>query len=46
MFFSLLLSFVIASKLILYRKYTIKDNKVKKNLNLQMYLSRLRFVFL
>jgi hypothetical protein len=32
MFFSLLLYFVIISMLILYRKYTIIDNKVKMNL--------------
>ena len=32
MFFSLLLYFVIISMLILYRKNTIIDNKVKKNL--------------
>ena len=34
MFFSLLLYFVVISMLILYRKYTIIDNKVKKNLKL------------
>ena len=32
MFFSLLLYFVVISMLILYRKNTIIDNKVKKNL--------------
>jgi hypothetical protein len=34
MFFSLLLYFVVISMLILYRKNTIIDNKVKKNLKL------------
>jgi len=34
MFFSLSLYFVVISMLILYRKNTIIDNKVKKNLKL------------